>query len=114
MCGCRYFHAFLSLSTRATNCLLLSTSNNVFQRIEFRRVLGWGGRGVRGRRVDLLFVQLLRRRDLARGVSTSTGSPVLLSGSPKAEQPVVEAVEQVVAPEESGDVISIDVRDEGE
>ena len=48
------------------------------------------------------------------GVSTSAGSPVLLSGSPEAEQPVAEVVEQVVAPEESGDIISINVRDEGE
>jgi len=48
------------------------------------------------------------------GVSSSADSPILLSGSPKAEQPVAEAVEQVVALEESGDVISIDIRDEGE
>ena len=48
------------------------------------------------------------------GVSSSVDSPILLSGSPEAEQPVAEAVEQVVAPEESGDVINIDVRDEGE
>jgi len=105
---------FFSLSTRAIDRLLLSTGNNVFQRIEFRRILGWGGRGVRGRWVDLRFVQLLRRGDLARGVSTSAGSSVLRSGSQEAEQPVIEAVEQIVASEESGDVISIDVRDEGE
>jgi len=48
------------------------------------------------------------------GVSSSADSPILLSGNPEAEQPVAEAVEQVVASEESGDVISIDVRDEGE
>jgi len=48
------------------------------------------------------------------GVSTSAGSPILLTGSPEAEQSVAKAVEQVVALEESGDVISIDVRDEGE
>jgi len=48
------------------------------------------------------------------GVSSSADSPILLSGSPKAEQPVTEAVEQVIASEESGDLISIDVRDEGE
>ncbi|QCD82695.1 hypothetical protein DEO72_LG2g3035 [Vigna unguiculata] len=48
------------------------------------------------------------------GVSSSADSPILLNGSPEAEQLVTEAVEQVVSPEESGDVISIDVRDEGE
>ncbi|QCE03236.1 hypothetical protein DEO72_LG8g1260 [Vigna unguiculata] len=48
------------------------------------------------------------------GVSTSAGSPILLNGSPEAEQPVAEAVEQVVTSEESGDVISIDVHNEGE
>ena len=48
------------------------------------------------------------------GVSSSTDSPILLSGSSEAEQPVAEAADQVVASDESGDVISIDVRDEGE
>jgi len=48
------------------------------------------------------------------GVSSSTDSPILLNGSPEAEQPIAEATEQVVASEESGDVISIDVRNEGE
>ena len=48
------------------------------------------------------------------GVSSSTDSPILLSGSPEAEQPLAEAADQVVASDESGDVISIDVRDEGE
>ncbi|QCE04007.1 hypothetical protein DEO72_LG8g2039 [Vigna unguiculata] len=48
------------------------------------------------------------------GVSSLADSPILLSGNPKAKQPVAKAVEQVVALEESGDVISIDIRDEGE
>ncbi|QCD94471.1 hypothetical protein DEO72_LG5g2555 [Vigna unguiculata] len=48
------------------------------------------------------------------GVSSSAGSPILLSGSPEAKQPVAEAVEQVIASEASGDLISIDVRNEGE
>ncbi|QCD87940.1 hypothetical protein DEO72_LG3g2480 [Vigna unguiculata] len=48
------------------------------------------------------------------GVSSSTDSPILLSGSPEAEQPVAEAAEQIAASEESGDVININVRDEGD
>jgi len=48
------------------------------------------------------------------GVSSSTNSPILLSDSPEAEPPVDEAADQVVASDESGDIISIDVRDEGE
>jgi len=48
------------------------------------------------------------------GVSSATGSPILLSGSSEAEPPVAEAVEQVAISDESGDVIGIDVRDEGD
>ena len=48
------------------------------------------------------------------GLSSSTDSPVQPSSSPEAEQPGAEAVDQVVVSDESGDVISIDVRDEGE
>jgi len=48
------------------------------------------------------------------GVSSATGSPILLSGSPDAEPPVDKAVEQVAVSDESGDVIGIDVREEGE
>jgi len=46
--------------------------------------------------------------------SSSADSPILLSGSPETEQPIAEAMEQVVASDESEDVISIDVHDEGE
>ena len=48
------------------------------------------------------------------GVSSATGSPILLSGSSEAEPPVAEAVEQVAISDESGDVIGIDVSDEGD
>jgi len=48
------------------------------------------------------------------GVSSATDSPILLSGSSEAEPPIAEAVEQVAASDESGDIIGIDVRDEGE
>jgi len=48
------------------------------------------------------------------GMSSATGSPILLSGSSDAEPPVAEAVEQVAVSDESGDVIGVNVRDEGE
>jgi len=48
------------------------------------------------------------------GVSSATDSPILLSGNSEAEPPIADAVEQVAASDESGDVIGIDVRDEGE
>jgi len=49
-----------------------------------------------------------------RGVSNATSSPILLSGSSEAELPVMEAAEQVATSEESGDIIGIDVDDEGD
>ena len=48
------------------------------------------------------------------GVSSGTGSPILLSGSSEDEAPIAEAAEQVAASEESGDIIGIDVGDEGD
>jgi len=48
------------------------------------------------------------------GVSSGTGSPILLSGSSEAEPPIAEAAEQVAASDESGDIIGIDVGDEGD
>jgi len=48
------------------------------------------------------------------GVSSATSSPILLSGSSEAEPPVAEAGEPVAISDESGDIIGIDVRDEGD
>jgi len=48
------------------------------------------------------------------GVSSSADSPVQSNDSRPIEEPVDAAVEQANAPTESGDVISIDVADEGE
>jgi len=48
------------------------------------------------------------------GVSGATSSPILLSGSSEAEPPVVEAAEQVYISDDSGDIIGIDVGDEGD
>ncbi|QCD76973.1 hypothetical protein DEO72_LG1g595 [Vigna unguiculata] len=48
------------------------------------------------------------------GVSSGTGSPILISGSSEDEAPIAEAAEQVAASEESGDIIGIDVGDEGD
>ena len=47
-------------------------------------------------------------------MSSGTDSPILLSGSSEADQPVEETLEQVAASDESGDLIGIDVDDEGD
>ncbi|QCD80439.1 hypothetical protein DEO72_LG2g760 [Vigna unguiculata] len=48
------------------------------------------------------------------GVSSGASSLILLSGSSEADPPVAEAAEQVAASDESGDIIGIDVGDEGD
>ena len=66
-----------------------------------------------GGSISALFSSSDSRTSLG-GLSSSTDSPVQPSGSPEAEQPGAEAVDQIVVSDESGDVISIDVRNEGE
>ena len=71
---------------------------------------GWSG-GARS--VSALFDSSESGTSLG-GVSSTTTSPIILSGSSEAEPPVVEAEEQVAVSDESGDIIGIDVRDEGD
>ena len=48
------------------------------------------------------------------GASSGTESPILLSGTSESEPPVEVAAEQVAASDESGDLIGIDVDDQGD
>ncbi|QCD94545.1 hypothetical protein DEO72_LG5g2629 [Vigna unguiculata] len=83
---------------------------NVFKRVGFRGSVGWsGGAGS----VSALFESSESGTSLG-GVSNTTSSPILLSGSSEAKLPVVEAAEQVAISDESGDIIGIDVDDEGD
>jgi len=48
------------------------------------------------------------------GVSSGPDSPITLSSSSEAEQPIEDVAEQAAASDESGDLVGIDVDDEGD